>query len=325
MRKKIVIAVGGTGGHVLPAMKIGKKLSEKFDVFYMGVGLSKNPFFSKEGANFFDIEGGGRSLGLFKCLAKNIKGILQARKILREMSPEKVIGFGSYHSFPVLAAGAYLGIAYKLFEFNVVPGRVNRLFSRGAKKVFIHFMPQKKKLHGNLVPIDFSFEEHLEISQHEARLYFGLEPDKKTILVFGGSQGAEAINQVIKEVAPQLIEEFQLLHLSGTPFCTRMDLAWAACDFAICRAGAGAMREILIYEKPAILIPYPAAQDDHQTYNANYMQNIVKGAHHVKQSELTSELLTKKIFDMYHKLPFIKAHIVAYKTEKQTSSFSHHI
>ncbi len=325
MRKKIVIAVGGTGGHVLPAMKIGKRLSDKFDLVYMGVGLSKNEFFDKEVGPFKDVEGGGKSLGFFKCILNNIKGILEARKFLHEIKPEKVIGFGSYHSFPVLAAAAYLGISYDLFEFNVIPGRVNRLFSKGAKKVFIHFQPQKKRLRGNLIPIDFAFEDHSLVSQQSARIHFGLEAEKKTILVFGGSQGARAINEAINEVRDQLTDQFQFLHFSGTPFCNRMDLAWTASDFAICRSGAGAMREILIYEKPAILIPYPNAKDDHQTYNANYMKDIVKGAYHIKQSEISPELLKKTIMNMYEKLPTIKAHIAAYKAEKKNDSFLNHI
>ena len=197
MRKKIVIAVGGTGGHVLPAQKIGKKLSSEFEIIYMGVGLSKNPFFEKKESHFYDIDGGGLAQGLIQCGKKNFHGIRNAKILLNKLKPDFVIGFGSYHSFPVLAAAVYLGISYYLFEFNVVPGRVNRLFSGRAKKVFIHFEPKRKKLRGFLALIDYAFEDLVTISQKDARLHFGLHPDKKTLLVFGGSQGSDAINNFV--------------------------------------------------------------------------------------------------------------------------------
>ncbi len=340
MRQKIVIAVGGTGGHVLPAQKIGRKLSSKYDVVYMGVGLSKNPFFEKEGVHYYDIEGAGFAQGILECGKANFRGVRAAKIILAKLKPEFVIGFGSFHTFPVLAATVYLGILYYLFEFNVVPGKVNRLFSQGARKVFIHFEPKRKKLRGNLTPIDYHFEEISKVSQNEARLHFGLNPHKKTLLVFGGSQGAEAINDLIIKGAEQLKGEFQVLHFPGKetdfheiytrlsipsfvePFCNRMDLAWRAADLTICRSGAGAMREILIYETPAILIPYPNAKDDHQTDNAKYIEEIVKGGVYLKQSSITSELLMRQIFVSGVQVDLMKQSIQKFKQQEKRLCFS---
>ena len=341
MRKKIIIAVGGTGGHVLPAQKIGKKLSERFEVVYLGVGLSSNPFFEKEGTHFYDIEGSGLAKGVVHCLKKNLRGIRDAKILLNKLKPDFVIGFGSYHSFPVLVAGAYLGIPYYLFEFNVVPGKVNRLFSRGATKVFIHFQPKRKKLEGNLELIDYSFEDLITVSQIEARLHFNLDPDKKTLLVFGGSQGAGAINDLVLKGAPQLRDQYQLLHFSGKdndfqqkytelsitnhvrPFCKRMDLAWTACDLAICRSGAVAMREILIFEKPAILIPYPGSKDDHQTDNAKYIEETVQGGTHLTQKKLTPEALINHILITTSKLDAMKQSIQEFKAKNPRPSYTH--
>lgn len=340
MRQKIVIAVGGTGGHVLPAQKIGRKLSSKFDVVYIGVGLSKNPFFDKEGVDYYDIEGAGLARGVLECGKANFRGIRAAKIVLAKLKPEFVIGFGSFHSFPVLAAAVYLGVPYYLFEFNVVPGKVNRLFSRGAKKVFIHFEPKRKKLSGNLTLVDYAFENLPIVSQNEARLHFGLNPHKKTLLIFGGSQGASIINDLVVNGAEQLKGEFQVLHFPGKesnyheaynslsipsyvePFCSRMDLAWLAADLAICRSGAGAMREILIYETPAILIPYPNAKDDHQTDNAKYIEEVVKGGVHLKQSNITSELLMRQVFVSGMQIDLMKQAIQKFKAEQQRPPFS---
>lgn len=315
MSKKIVIAVGGTGGHVLPAMKIGKRLSQKFEVVYVGVDLSNNRFFDSS-LMHYDIEGAGLAEGFVACGKKNIKGMLQARTLLKELQPEFVIGFGSYHSFPVLAAAVYLDIPHYLVEFNTVPGMVNRLFSRSSKATFIHFDPQVKKLPGRLIKIDYAFENVTPVSREEALRYFGLEPSKKTLLVFGGSQGSHAINDLVIKGSAKLKEEFQILHFSGkekNSFCDRMDLAWTAADLAICRSGAGALREMLIYEKPAILIPYPAAKDNHQMYNAKYMEEVVKGATCLVQEGLTPELLVKEVFATEKKIESMKQAIRIFK------------
>lgn len=314
MLPTIVIALGGTGGHVLPAQKIGDELSSKYNIIYMGVGLSKNRFFEKKG---IDVDGGGLSSGLVNFALKNVKGIIQAKQFLKEIKPKFVIGFGSFHSFPVLSAAAYLNIPYYLFEFNVVPGRVNRLFSQGAEKVFVHFKSKRKKLKGKLVEIDYAFEPIKMISKEEARKHFGLDPDRKTLLVFGGSQGAEAINRLISQSIKQLEERFQILHFSGgKSFCTRMDLAWSAADLAICRAGAGAMREVLIYEKPAILIPYPEAKDDHQRYNADYIEEVVGGGICLSEKGLTADSFVKKVFEEEERIKERKEAIRNFKKER---------
>ncbi len=332
--KRVVIAVGGTGGHVLPALKIGRRLGRRIEVSYVGVGLLRNRYFEQSEVHY-EIPGGK----LPQAWRQNIHGILQARRLLRRIEPEYVIGFGSFHSFPVLAAAAYLGIPYYLFEFNVVPGRVNRLFSRGAKKTFIHFEPQVKSLKGALAKIDYAFEEIESISQSEALRHFGLEAGRKTLLVFGGSQGSDAINELIEKGAPKLKEEFQILHFPGKesnlkgvydslsipsyvePFCHRMHLAWAACDLAICRSGAGAMREMLMYEKPAILIPWLGAKDDHQMYNAKYMEEKVKGAICLKQNELTPDCLVEAIFASTKKIGSMKQSIQLFKQAEKRPSF----
>lgn len=341
MHKTIIIAVGGTGGHVIPAQKIGAGLSSDFYVIYVGVGLSRNAFFQKEKTVFYEIEGASPSKGVGSFLVRNIKGIFQARKLLKKHKAFHVIGFGSFHSFPILAAALLQKVPIDLFEFNIIPGKVNALFSRWARKIFVHFEPKGKRFSKNLVKIDFSFEEVKPISKEEARAFFGLAEKKKTLLVFGGSQGADAINELMPNVAKELKEEFQIIHFPGkeskffeiyknlgitsyvTPFCDRMELAWSAADLAICRAGAGAMREMLIFEKPAILIPYPNATDDHQTENAKYMEDVVKGGVFLSQKELSSLKLVEKIQECIKNSEEMKEAIRLFKKNEKRPFFNH--
>jgi UDP-N-acetylglucosamine--N-acetylmuramyl-(pentapeptide) pyrophosphoryl-undecaprenol N-acetylglucosamine transferase len=341
MHKTIIVAVGGTGGHVIPAQKIGAGLSSDFYVIYMGVGLSKNPFFQKEKSPFYDVEGASLSKGLVSFFIKNIRGVFQARKLLKKHKASHVIGFGSFHSFPILLAALFAKVPFDLFEFNIIPGKVNALFSRWARKIFIHFEPKGGRFSKNLVKIDFSFEEVKTFSKEEAREFFGLEAKKKTLLVFGGSQGAEAINEIMPDVVKELKEEFQIIHFPGkesrleeiyknlgakflvSSFCNRMELAWNAADLAICRAGAGAMREMLIFEKPAILIPYPNATDDHQTENAKYMEDVVKGGVFLSQENLTAQKLIEKIFHCVKNSDQMKESIRFFKKNERRSFFNH--
>ena len=228
--KRVVLAVGGTGGHVLPAMQIGHQMeAEGYQVTYMGFGLSGNRFFDKE-LHHYDVGTSWKA------------GIQISVRLLKRLQPTMVFGFGSFHSVPILAAALWLRVPYYLFEFNVMPGRVNRLFAYGAKKVFVHF-DVKRPLRGVIEKIDYPFAFPDVIPQKEAVHHFGLESHRKTLLVFGGSQGAEAINQLVLRSSPYLRDAFQVLHFPGKeslvketydtygipsyvePFCHRMHLA----------------------------------------------------------------------------------------------------
>lgn len=314
MSKHIVIAAGGSGGHVLPAVMMGKKLQKKFRVSYVAVGLDQNPYFGEKEAEKFSIEGANFAGGYLSGGAKIAKGTYRAISYLKEQKVDHVIGFGSYHSLPTLLAAIYLKIPFTLFEPNLLPGKVNRYLSKFAKSSMLYFSPPAKFLRGSAKVIDFRLDdEQPSVSQREAREHFGLKPDVLTILVFGGSQGAEAINKAFLSQLSDLTRPVQVLHFGikpekltieyqqqgieavVEPFCSEMPFAWTACDFAICRSGAGAIVEQIIYEKPAILIPYPHAADDHQRENALYMQNEVQGAILLEEKYLQSNQLTAAI------------------------------
>lgn len=233
MGEKTVLAVSGTGGHLFPAQALAKELKE---VLFIGPNLSTNRFF------FHEFPSVNISAG--KTPWKILRGVLESLKIFKKERPRLVVGFGSYHSLPPLIAALLLRIPIALYEPNKIPGRVSRLFA-----------PFNQLKHLRLkVPLF----HHLKVPKEEALAYFNLKKGEPAILIFGGSQGAEALKKVKLP--------YQLIKLDT--FEKNMHYAWSAADLVICRSGATSVAEHRHYKVPAIFIPYPYAMDDHQTANA---------------------------------------------------------
>lgn len=291
--KRVVIAVGGTGGHVYPALALAEQLD--CDRMFVSGGLKENIHFDQGDFPFQQVSCGTLSL---KGIPKICIGVAQAWKILREYRPNLVVGFGSYYSLPTLIAARLCGIPILLHEQNSVPGKVNRFFSGKAVVTGVHFPNSSRMLRGDVVEVGMPLRAGVRMDKPEARKYFGLDPDRMTLLVFGGSQGARAVNNLIKEKIQQ-IPDVQLLHFIGKhdpiepyvehyresgviacvkPFETRMDIAWQAADAMASRSGAGTVAEMIEYEVPGVLIPYPFAMDDHQSKNADFVVEKVRGA-----------------------------------------------
>lgn len=219
------------------------------------------------------------------------RGVRQSFKLIEEFSPDLMIGFGSFHSFPLLSAARLKKVPYLLVETNAYPGKVNRLFSGGALLNAIQFEEAKTNLRGISLPVKMPFwSQPLEtetLSKKEALSYFGLEEGVFTLLVFGGSQGAETINKAA--IALEVNFPFQVIHFSGKvtslmeeydkrgiaccvkPFESQMHYAFRAADLAICRSGAGTLAELIGYTIPSVLIPWPKAADNHQKINADIL------------------------------------------------------
>ncbi len=312
MKKKIVLATGGTGGHVFPAQALAEQLGRLDSppkMLFMGGKLGSNPFFDKSFYPFYEVPCGQLPLRHPLKALKGLWAMLQGVKVsflnLKKFRPDLVVGFGSYHSFPVLLAARLLSIPIVLHEGNVVPGKVNRLFSKMARLTAITFPETSLYLRGETVETKMPLREgycSALISKEKARRHFGLDTGKKTLLVFGGSQGAHGLNKLVVSSLEKLVrrlEGLQVLHFSGSQeatsqlcmdyntlglascvrhFETRMDLAWQAADLAITRAGAMSLLEQIEMEVPGILIPYPHAASDHQRKNAEFMVRRVGGA-----------------------------------------------
>jgi len=309
---KIVFAGGGTGGHIFPIIAICRELRRiypKKDLKVVFLG-PKDEFgkilLSQEGIKVKTIMAGkirrywGVSsffLNLIDIFFKIPFGIFQAFLYLFFSAPDLIFSKGGYGSIPAVLAGWFLGIPIFLHESDVSPGLSNRFLSKFAIEIFVsfpkteYFSPKKMISVGN--PIR---REILEGSREKAKELFRLSGGKPTILILGGSQGAQRINDVILVILPEILKEFELIHQAGSknfkqvskevgvvivseelkkyyhlyPFLREGELreAYGACDLIVGRAGAGTIFEIAALSKPSILIPLPTAAQDHQLKNA---------------------------------------------------------
>ena len=308
MPKKIIIAGGGTGGHIFPAIAIAnalRKIDPSCELLFVGakgkMEMEKVPQAGYE-IRGIDIVGFNRS-SLIKNVGlpfKLIRSLVQVRRILNDFKPDAVIGVGGYSSFPVLRLAQTRRIPTFIHESNSFAGKSNILLGKKATKVFVategmeKFFPREKLLvTGNPVRENITTSR---ISREDGIRFFSLDPGKQTILATGGSLGAKGINEAIGDN----IERFrtapvQLIWQTGKPFASRakelsrgmnnvwtndfipqMEYAYAAADVVISRAGAMAIAELSVAGKPVIFVPFPFAAEDHQTANARALEE--KGA-----------------------------------------------
>ena len=318
---KILIAGGGTGGHIFPALAIAKALEKKAAVSLLFVGAKRKMEMEKIPQAGYKIIGidiaGYNRTHLLKNISlpfKLLKSFWQVNQIFNEYQPHAVIGVGGYSTFPVLRTAQRKGIPTFIHESNSLAGKSNQLLAKKAKYVFVafegmakYFPAQKIIISGNPVRDEIIKNQ---VPKSEALKYFGLSTNHPTVLVLGGSLGAKSINQSIAEniglfaeKGIQLIwqtggnnfQEYQHLakgiHLiSIQPFIEKMSMAYSAADIVVSRAGAMSVAELCIAKKPVVFVPYPYAAEDHQTINA---QNLVQknAARLVKDAETENKLV----------------------------------
>ncbi len=304
LSKRIIIAGGGTGGHIFPALAIANALKKKepgIDILFVGAkGKMEMEKVPQAGYPIrgIDIAGFNRS-SLIKNAAlpfKLIKSFFQVRTIMQSFRPDAAIGVGGYSTFPVLRYAQARGIPTFIHESNSFAGKSNILLAKGATKIFVasdgmeKFFPADKiLLAGN--PVRSNIVNN-KVSREEGIQFFGLDPSKKTILAIGGSLGAKSINEALDAGITALVRnDLQLIWQTGklyvakaaekaveyktvwvNDFITQMDMAYAAADIIISRSGS-TVYELCVVGKPAILVPYPYAAEDHQTANAMNLVN----------------------------------------------------
>ena len=319
---KFILSGGGTGGHIYPAIAIANELKLRFpDADILFVGASNKMEMQKVPQSGYPIKGlwiAGiqRKLTFDNALfpIKLLDSLLKSRTIIRHFKPDVVIGTGGFASGPLLRVAGIAGIPTVLQEQNSFPGITNKWLSKKASKICVayenleKFFPKNKiVLTGNPVRQDLvDFKQKRE----EGIEFFKLEATKKTILVLGGSLGARRINQLIaKELVNFSAQNTQLIWQCGQlypdayphfnekenvqvlPFIDRMDLAYAAADVIISRAGASSVSELCLVGKPTLFIPSPNVAEDHQTKNANAIVDK-EGALLIKESELDTKFTT---------------------------------
>ncbi len=297
---RVVISGGGTGGHIFPAISIANAIKElQPDVQILFVGAQGKMEMEKVPAAGYDIVGlpvaGFHRKLTLKNLSfpfKLINSLRKARKVIKDFKPDVAVGVGGYASGPVLRVASNAGIPCLLQEQNSYPGVTNRILSKKAAKICVayeqmdrFFEAAKIILTGNPVRNNLLSG----VSKAEAATFWNLDPEKKTILVIGGSLGARSVNNGILHGVSGLPQGCQLIWQTGkfyfeemkaglpegmsdrvvvTDFISRMDMAFAMADVVVSRAGAGTISELALLGKPTIFVPSPNVAEDHQTKNA---------------------------------------------------------
>lgn len=302
MAKRIIISGGGTGGHIFPAIAIAnalKRINPAHEILFVGA-LGRMEMDKVPAAGYkiigLDIQGFQRK-SLYRNVAlpfKLIKSIWKAKSIISDFKPNVIVGVGGYASGPLLYAAGTMNVPYLIQEQNSYAGITNKWLSKKAKRICVafsgmeQFFPAEKiLLTGN--PIR---QEAVNIAgkRDEALAFFGLSPEKKTVLLTGGSLGSGTLNKcMLADLDKFINDDVQLIWQTGkyyyesilkdsaakthaniciVEFLNRMDLAYAAADVIISRAGAGTIAELCVIEKPVILVPSPNVAEDHQTKNA---------------------------------------------------------
>lgn len=302
MAKRIIISGGGTGGHLFPAISIANALKRiDRDVLIHFVGADGRLEMIKVpeagyGISGLPVAGFERKLSIknLTVIIKLLRSMHGARKIISSFKPDVVVGVGGYASGPVLKIAQKKGIPTLIQEQNSYAGVTNRLLAKKARIICVayegmekYFPPEKIILTGNPVRKDL---EGLDYKREEARRYFRLDNSLPLVLVLGGSGGSRTINEGLAAAYKMLEKEsIQVIWQTGKfyyetvrdvfeksgsrmvhvyDFIDRMDLAYAAADLVVSRAGAGTISELSIVGKAAILIPSPNVAGDHQTKNA---------------------------------------------------------
>lgn len=325
--KRIIIAGGGTGGHIFPAVAIAnaiKKLEPQTEILFVGakgkMEMEKIPQagYKIEG---LDIAGFNRS-SLIKNIGlplKLIKSFLKVRRIFKHFKPDAAVGVGGYSTFPVLRYAQSKGIPSFVHESNSFAGKSNMMLGKRATRIFAasqgmeKFFPKERLiLTGNPVRKNIVSSS---VTKSEGIQFFGLNENKKTVLAIGGSLGAKSINQALAGHIDEFEQNnLQLIWQTGkttaaqyklvadgrknvwvNDFITEMQYAYAAADIIISRSGS-TVYELCVVGKPAVLVPFPFAAEDHQTANA--MNLVNKNAALIVKDNEAKEKLVATVIDL---------------------------
>lgn len=314
---RVILAGGGTGGHVIPAVAIAQELRSRYAAEVVFVGTARGIETRLVPAAGFElrlIQVGALNRVDLRTRLKTVldlpRAVFAAAKFIQEFRPDVMIGVGGYASGPAMLVAALVNVPTVAFEPNVVPGFANRVLSPTIRAAAVHFEQTCRRFRNCLVTGVPVRREFFDVPPR-------LQDSRPTLLVFGGSQGAHAINQALLAALPLLVQavpEIHIIHQTGerdfaaaqaayvramisaevSPFIDDMPAAFARADLLLCRSGASTVAEVTAAGKPAIFIPLPTAADDHQRHNAEAL--VAGGAARVlTQSELSKERLASEV------------------------------
>ncbi|MBN2806436.1 MAG: undecaprenyldiphospho-muramoylpentapeptide beta-N-acetylglucosaminyltransferase [Prolixibacteraceae bacterium] len=307
LKLKILISGGGTGGHIFPALSIANEIRDRLpDTKFLFVGAEGRMEMERVPAAGYPIIGlpiigfpRKPGINTFKFFVNLARSMRSARRVVKQFKPDVVVGVGGYASGPVLRVASSFKVPTLIQEQNSYAGITNRMLARKVNKICVaydrmeRYFPADKIVYtGNPVRKELLLgKEKIE----EAKAFYQLDPDKKVLLVVGGSLGARTLNNSMLKALDQLQQanievlwqtgkyyyqsvldathQLPLQHVHIHEFLTRMDLAYAAADLVISRAGAGTISELSLMGKATILVPSPNVAEDHQTKNARALSD----------------------------------------------------
>ena len=334
----IAIACGGTGGHLFPGLAVAEQLKQHgCDVALLisPKDVDQQAVKSAPGMEIFTLPAVAlQNKNYFSFARSFVKSWLSARKIFKQRQPVAVLAMGGFTSAPPVFAAKFSGIKTFLHESNTIPGRANKFLARFVNVVFVGFPETAARLNARKVtvtgtpvrpqfrwgeaPDEPAREDARPTKICECRAALGLEPNRPTILVVGGSQGANGLNEMVLSALPLLAEKnWQWLHLTGVndfekvktayatrgitavvkPFLAEMDLALGAATVAISRAGASSLAEMAAMRLPSLLVPFPAAADNHQFFNARIFE-MSGAARLLEQKKSTPEQVAAMLAEL---------------------------
>ncbi|XOV69247.1 MAG: undecaprenyldiphospho-muramoylpentapeptide beta-N-acetylglucosaminyltransferase [Fluviicola sp.] len=340
MIKRAIVSGGGTGGHIFPAIAIADEIKRRNpEAEILFVGATGKMEMEKVPAAGYKIEG-LEIVGLKRKLAlsnfalpfKIVRSVMKARKIVKEFNPDIVVGVGGFASGPTLKAASMLKYPTALQEQNAFAGKTNKLLAKKAKVICVAYEGLESVFPKEVIVMtgNPTRKNMVDIKgkEAEAHKFYGFDPNKKTILIIGGSLGARTLNESVVEHLEELQKsdvqvlwqcgklyfntlkqqlsgsssgvemgaegELNLNNIKMVQFITRMDLAYAMADVVISRAGASSVSELCIVEKPCILVPSPNVAEDHQTKNAMALVNK-NAAILVKDAEAKEKLIPEAL------------------------------
>jgi UDP-N-acetylglucosamine--N-acetylmuramyl-(pentapeptide) pyrophosphoryl-undecaprenol N-acetylglucosamine transferase len=315
---KLLIAASGTGGHLFPAIALAEKLPD-YEIEWLGVPnrLETQLVPQQYPLNTIAVEGFQQKFGLstFRILGGLIAGILAVRRILKQGKFDGVVTTGGYIAGPTVIAARSLGLPVVFHESNALPGKVTRFFGPWCSLVALGFAEASQYLPRATstcvgTPVRSQFLQPGLDTSWDLPIPDGVP----LIVVFGGSQGAVAVNQLVRAAAPAWFDAgAYVVHLTGDrdpqahelkhpqylalPFYANMAALLRRANLAISRAGAGSLTELAVCGTPAILIPYPFAAENHQAYNADVFTQA-GAALTCEQSQLTTEILQTEVLKL---------------------------
>ena len=326
---RVAIACGGTGGHLFPGLAVAGQLVRRSCDAMLLISAKEVDQQSVRGISGMEVVTlpavGLKRGGELAFIRGFIQSYRAAAKLFKSRPAQAVLAMGGFTSAPPILAGKRVGARTFLHESNAVPGRANRWLSRAVDGAFVGFPAAASRLRQRNIavtgtPVRACFQAR---DAAACRAELGLDPARPVLLVMGGSQGARGINELVLDSLPLLGSqgpEWQWVHLTGPsdtekvsqayaalklkakvhPFFAEMDVALGAATAAVCRAGASSLAELAAMRVPAVLVPYPAAADNHQFHNARALE-ATGAAYLLEQKSATPEMLVQLLSDLVEK------------------------